>query len=346
METEQEVYELITRSLTDSLTREEKGILDTWKNKSEENLTEYLDFVSIWNVGERLSSNEDFNVIQALREIRKRAGIQNRKWNSIWPQIAAVLLLSVIFAGLFTLLNKPQPTVEVAEIIYQEIKSTYGTQTSLKLADGTTVYLNSGSTLRFPVYFHDMETRRVELTGEGYFVVTENPSQPFIVAADSLLIEVRGTRFNVDAYHGNNNITVALVEGEVRLLRETVKGTRELTVLTQGEVATLNEEGRRLYVNEYASLNKYFAWTEGKIVFEDDPIQVVVEKLSNWYNIDIEISDRQLQRYRFTGTFINEPVEQILSILSITSPMSYSITPSVRLQDNSFSRRKVILKSK
>jgi transmembrane sensor len=111
-------------------------------------------------------------------------------------------------------------------------------------------------------------------------------------------------------------------------------------------VAQFRTDENRLYINEVADMEKFYAWTEGKMVFIDDPIHVVVEKLSNWYNVDIEIADRRLDRFRFTGTFIDEPVEQILAILSRTSPMGYSIVPSRKLEDNSYTKRKIILKSK
>ena len=93
-------------------------------------------------------------------------------------------------------------------------------------------------------------------------------------------------------------------------------------------------------------MSKYTAWTEGKIVFSNDPVSTVTEKLGNWYNVDIEIADRKLQKYRFTGTFIDEPLEQVLNILTLTSHMQYKVIPATKLGDNSYSKRKVILKSK
>jgi len=95
-----------------------------------------------------------------------------------------------------------------------------------------------------------------------------------------------------------------------------------------------------------SDLNKYTAWIDGKIVFSDDPVNTVIQKLENWYNVDIELSDKKMENYRFTGTFLDEPLEQVLSILNLTSQMQYKVIPAKRLGDNSFSKRKIILKSK
>jgi len=157
---------------------------------------------------------------------------------------------------------------------------------------------------------------------------------------------VTGTRFNGDAYPEKINITVALVEGSVNLAATSPEGSKKLGTLRPGDVASLRIADNQMNTARSGDLEKYYAWIDGKIVFMDDPIQVVVEKLSNWYNLDIEIADRKLDRYRFTGTFMDEPVEQILALLSRTSKMTYTIIPARKLDNNTFTSRKIILKSK
>jgi transmembrane sensor len=346
MELHNDIYGIIVKSFSEGLDEEEKRVLESWKSASTDNLMEYADYEFIWNESGKLSTPKKIDLSKSLLNTRRKAGLSARKPGFLWIQVAAVVLLSLVFSSLFYLFNQKETTSEIPSIVYQEVKATYGTQTRMQLADGTTVHLNSGSTLKFPVSFAGFETRKVELSGEGYFEVIGNPEQPFVVDASKIQVEVTGTRFNVDAYQGSSHITVALAEGEVRLTQQTAKGLNELAVMKSGEVASLNLRENRLYVGEQENLDKFYAWTEGKIVFIDDPIQIVSDKLSHWYNIDIEIRDKELERYRFTGTFINEPVEQILDLLSRTSPMGYNIIPSKKLDDNSFSRRKIILRSK
>lgn len=340
-----DIQELIIKSLTDTISQSERALLDAWKAESRANFLEYTDYETIWKESGRLASAGAADISASYKIIRKKARLDRNQRIPAWLNIAAILVLSLVFSGLYQMFTRTAPDIAYPQTVYHEIQATYGTQSRLRLPDGTTVHLNSGSTLKYPVTFDHSDERRIELSGEGFFEV-ENQDKPFIVDAGKLQIEVTGTRFNVDAYPENSNITVALVEGEVNLVSSTTSGSKRLATLKPGEVSKLAADKSNLYISEVADLIKYYAWTEGKIVFMDDPIQVVVEKLSNWYNVDIEIADRTLDRYRFTGTFIDEPVEQILTILSRTSPMGYSIVSSKKLADNTYTKRRIILKSK
>jgi ferric-dicitrate binding protein FerR (iron transport regulator) len=347
MDQHDDIYGIIVKSFSEGLDEEEKRVLESWKSASTDNLMEYADYEYIWKESGKLKATGNFNLPGALAKTRRKARIASGGYGFSWLQVAAVILLSIVFSSIFYVFSPQKNVPSMAPaIVYQEVKATFGTQTRLELEDGTVAFLNSGSSLKFPVSFSGLENRKVQLSGEGYFDVAGNRDYPFVVDAGKIQVEVTGTRFNVEAYEGSSHITVALVEGEIKLVRETAGGLNELATMKPGEVASLKLAENRLYLGEHETLDKFYAWTEGKIVFLDDPIQVVVEKLSNWYNVDIEITDPRLERYRFTGTFIEEPVEQILAILSRTSPMGYSITPSRKLEDNSFTRRKIMLKSK
>ena len=347
MDQHDDISGIIVKSFSEGLNEDEKRVLERWKSASMDNLMEYADYEYIWKESGKLKTTGNFNLPGALAKIRRKARITSGNHGFSWIQVAAVILLSIAFSSIFYVFSPQKNVPSLAPaIVYQEVKATFGTQTRLELEDGTVAFLNSGSSLKFPVSFSGLENRRVQLSGEGYFDVAGNIDFPFVVDAGKIQVEVTGTRFNVEAYEGSSHITVALVEGEIKLVRETAGGMNELATMKPGEVASLKLAENRLYLGEHENLDKFYAWIEGKIVFIDDPIQIVADKLSHWYNIDIEIRDQKLERFRFTGTFINEPVEQILDLLSRTSPMGYNIIPSKKLDDNSFSRRKIILKSK
>ena len=346
MDNNDHIYSIIIRSFNGEITAAEKETLQHWKESSRENLEEYHDFETIWKESGKLSIRKPIHSDQALSRIHRQAGMGKKRWIFWITQAAAVLLLSILFGGLYNHFNDKPVIGTKVEMAYQEVKASYGTQTTVRLSDGTVVNLNSGSVLKFPISFADNTQRKVELVGEGFFEVAHNEEQPFIVEAGKLQVEVLGTRFNMDAWPDNENITVALIEGSVEIQQATLTGITSLTHLEAGQVAALQLAENKLRVSRQANLEKYYAWTEGKIVFVDDPIQVVVEKLSNWYNVDIVIADNKLQRYRFTGTFVEEPVGQVLSLLSMTSPMQFVIEPSQKHSDNSYSRRRIILKSR
>lgn len=341
-----DIHGIIIKSFTGNLTPDENALLEEWKASDKANLQEFADFETLWHESGKLALPVPLDIPSAYRKISKAAGLRQPAGVPLWLNVAALVVLSVLFAGLYNLLTRPVPDKEEIRVAYQEIRASYGTRSKLTLPDSTIVYLNSGSTLKFPVSFNDLDERRVELAGESFFEVEKRNANPFIVDLGRMQVEVTGTRFNVDAYPENKNFTIALIEGEVMLSHKSTKSNSRLSTLKPGELAQLRLDENHLYISQVSDMEKYYAWTEGKIQFIDDPIHVVVEKLSNWYNVDMVIADNRLDHYRFTGTFIDEPVEQILTILSRTSPLVYTIIPPRKLDDNSFTKRKITLKLK
>jgi len=342
------IYDLISKSFTDELSEEELVSLDNWISEDKINLLEYNDFKEIWNHSNRLAMPSSIDLPKSLVTTRKEAGIDRKpvKWLPAFAQIAAVLVLAILFSTLYNLFLETKPQEKNEAIVYQQVKASYGSQTRVELTDGTVVYLNSGSSLRYPGTFSGMKTRNVELTGEGHFEVAKNSEQPFIVDIHKIQIKVLGTTFNVDAYSNNSSFTIALVEGSIQLQQKIGNEVADLMQMKPNQVAFYNQTENKLTWKTEDDLNKYTAWTDGQIVLSNDPINMVIQKLENWYNVDIELIDRRLEKYRFTGTFIDEPLEQVLSILNLTSRMEYKVIPARKLGDNSYSKRKIILSSK
>ncbi len=344
-----DINDIIVRSFTEKLTEEERLFLEKWKSESSENISEYHDYEAIWAESGKLAGTLEIDLPGSMERIRRRTGIDRfifiRKFFLL--QAAAVLVLAVLITSVYSWIQEKKDIPGEELMAYQEVKAPYGTQTRLELHDGTVVFLNSGSILKFPVAFRENVSRKVWLTGEGFFEVKkEDNKTPFVVDAGSLLINVTGTRFNVDAYPGNQEISVALAEGEVILQKEKQSEITDLTTLKPREVAYWDSAGNKMNIIQHTDLEKYIAWTEGKIIFSDDPIRTVIQKLENWYNVDIEIADSRVMKYRFTGVFFDEPLNQVLHLLSISSGMEYIVIPAVKQNDNSYSKRKIILKSK
>lgn len=343
-----EIYDLIAKSFSGELSEEETLLLNVWKESEKSNLTTYRDLAKIWKHSSRLAFPSQIDLPGSLEITRRKAVIKNRevKWMSLMRQIAAVLVLSVIFASTYQLLVKPITLSKKEVVVFQEVRAAFGMQTQLELPDGTMVCLNSGSTLKFPTTFDNSKTRLVYLSGEGNFKVAKNAQQPFVVDINKLQVRVLGTTFNVDAYPGNATITVALVEGKVLLQQTSNDKITDLMEMNPNQVAFFKKSENKIEWKSESDLTKYIAWTDGKIVFSNDPVNKVIKKLENWYNVNIELSDKKLENYRFTGTFIDEPLEQVLLMLNLTSQMQYKVIPAIRQGDNSFSKRKIILISK
>jgi transmembrane sensor len=339
-----EIYVLISKSLTSRLTEEESLQLNNWISESREHRIEYNDVLRLWEKSKNLGFPEKLHTGKALNIVHKKAGIIRLiayRLNLI-QQIAAILFLSFLLSSVFSYFAFKR---QAENSFYEEVSSAYGTRTHIELPDGSTVYLNSGSTLRFPNQLKNGKVRRVELTGEGFFKVTKDPKRPFIVQSGKLEVKALGTEFDVNAYAPETGIEVALVEGKVAVGTTHMK-SKETVILTPNQLARYLPLTNKISKEVMTEPEKYTGWTNGKMVFSDDPIQKVIQRIENWYNVKIRVEDDQLKKYRFTGTFVNESVEEILNAFSLTSPLQYEITAAQIDSNGKYTKREIILKSK
>lgn len=340
----QNIESLFIQSFLGKTTPEEEKIIRSWQDESGENRKEYQAYKKLWEDSDGLMLSGSIDTESALQKSKRRIPqfAIHVRWLNFARQAAAVLLLSVLLTALVHYFMSRKPAVP-DQVVYQEVKAAYGTQTKVLLSDGTSVWLNSGSTIRFPMSFGEMENRAVDLIGEGYFEVTKNSGKPFIITTTHLQVKVLGTSFNVNAYEGEKHVEVALLEGKVELLKKTGEGGAPVLTLNPSEVADFNILDHKMTHKKDTDIDRYAAWKDGKIVFFDDPVEKLVSRLENWYNVDIEIADKRLKSYHFTATFGQESLDQVLKYLTISTPFQYRFVAPDAAGDRSVSRTKVIL---
>jgi ferric-dicitrate binding protein FerR (iron transport regulator) len=184
-----------------------------------------------------------------------------------------------------------------AEIKYNTLTIPRGGEFFLELADGTKVWLNSETSLRYPAQFGANE-RRVELTGEAYFEVAHNENSPFIVESRGQTVKDIGTEFNISAYTENPIVTTTLVKGSVAMFANTSPDkVQTLEVNEQGAVNRENGKISKRIVGTY----QYIAWKSGRFVFTNQPLAQIMETLARWYNVEVVFSQEELKNFRFTG---------------------------------------------
>ena len=177
------------------------------------------------------------------------------------------------------------------EIKYNTLSVPRGGEFHLILSDGTKVWLNSESTLRYPIHFSTI--REVSLTGEGYFEVAKDKA-PFIVTIrDNKKVEVLGTKFNISAYT-DNPIYTTLVEGKVKVSQE-----KSFFILSPNQQAMFLDNDSFNIMEVDAEL--YTSWTNGLYKFHSTRLSDIINQLSRWYDVDIQFKDKQLMDRRFTG---------------------------------------------
>lgn len=182
--------------------------------------------------------------------------------------------------------NNAQAVDEV-ELTYHIITTPKGGQYQVLLPDGTKVWLNAASSLKYPPLFSKTE-RRVELTGEGYFEVAPNKLSPFIVQTENQSVKVLGTHFNINAYKDTRNTSTTLLEGSV-MIDYSSSEKRNSQLLKPGQQAVLNGE-HRLAVKT-VDLSNAVAWKNGLFYFENTPVEQVLAEFARWYNFDFEFED-------------------------------------------------------
>lgn len=205
------------------------------------------------------------------------------------------------------------------KLIYNRIEVPGGGEYTLTLADGTKVWLNSKSSLKYPVQFAG-NTRRVELSGEGYFEVAHNPAKPFIIKARDTEVKVLGTKFNVSTYDDSEYIATTLVEGSVEV---SSLGNKEL--LKPGFQAVVKRGGSDFQIRS-VDTDLYTSWTNGVFQFKNHSLEEISHQLSRWYNVEFFFTEKQYRELRFTGAAKREkPLDFTLSMIEKMADIKFAI---------------------
>jgi len=187
--------------------------------------------------------------------------------------------------------------MEESQITYEEFTAPAGQRALLKLQDGTTVWLNARTTLRYPNKFSRKE-RRVELEGEAFFDVKKNEEIPFVVTTDRLDIKVTGTSFNVFAYRGQEEFNTSLTEGSVWVY-DKKDDSRGLKLLPNERAVMIKNQ---LYKQPFIQMD-FLLWKEGIYAFDNLPFTEIVTKLELYYDIKIVVENEEIRKYKFSGKF-------------------------------------------
>ncbi len=336
-----DINQLIANQLLGTISEEESMFLDDWIEQSFENQRLYSEQKRLWNLFEIHQKVQKIDERKAYQKISNQIFSRKKTNVFVWIQrVAAILLLPVIVASAIYFYSE-KTTRNQFSTVYNTVETPLGMRSSLTLPDGTRVWLNAGSKISYPVLFAN-DFRKVSLVGEAYFEVKKDKSWPFVVAAKNMNIVVSGTTFNCNAYPENDQIQTVLVEGAVSL----VNSSATVNVsMAPGELATFNI-GDQEVIKIKTDLQKYVAWKSGKLMFRDDKMDKVVEKLERWYNVEFEIEDPEIANYVYTATFVDESLDQVLKMLTLSAPIRYTISERNKQEDQTFAKAVVKLYKK
>ena len=213
--------------------------------------------------------------------------------------------------------------VENDTLIYNTLAVPYGKRFEVQLSDGTTVNLNSGSSLKYPVNFIKGKNRHVFLSGEAFFNVAKDTNHPFIVNANEIDVRVLGTKFNISSYPEDKNINTVLVEGSVSTYKagETYQ-SENATLLKPGYKAAWNKTNKTIEVTE-TDVETHLAWINGRLILYEVEFSAILKKLERQYNVKFINNNIALKNRFFTAKFDVEDIDQVMKSLSYSGKFTY-----------------------
>jgi len=213
---------------------------------------------------------------------------------------------------------------QLTEIIYNELRTPRGGGYKLQLVDGTGVWLNAGSSLRFPVSF-TKDARTVYLEGEAYFEVTHD-GKPFVVSSGDMDVEVLGTSFNISAYADEPLFKTTLVEGKVSVELKGQGDTQSNSLELSPDHQAIFKRSESVLSDVEVNTTQYTSWMRGKLEFDNESLDLVMKRLARWYDFDYEFENPQAKEFHFSARLNNgENISTIIEMLEMTTDVEFEL---------------------
>lgn len=337
--TQEQVDDLIIRFLSGNISAEEQEMLTQWVHAEEGNRNYFLQLRDTWQA---TASAGSYDTDKAWTNVRPDSV---RPWRGYFRIAASYMLPFLIGGGLvygWSSFRKQQSDNGLVTVT-----SPKGATTRIVLSDGTEVWLNAGSRLQYAQHYNQ-QNREVLLEGEAFFQVHTNARKPFTVKAADLRIMALGTSFNVKAYPEDKTVVTTLVDGAVK-----IDGSKTITpfglmmkphqhVVYKKPPGTNNNEQLKQPVSvrdssaaapvesrEVNNTEIYTAWKDGNWIISAQTMDELAVTMERRFNVKVHFENEELKGYRFSGTFRQETLEQVLNILKLTAPLKYRIDEGV-----------------
>lgn len=307
------------------LSKKDEIKLLNWIKKSPDNRKHFLDIQH--SLCAEMIYRPDGSTEKSRHKLLKQIEYEATKkiFTSVFKRylLLTASLAAAFFIGFFIakFLDTSETKLQEQTSTLQKICTPPGARTQFQLPDNSTVWLNSGSKLEFPSHFG--EVRNVLLNGEAFFEVTEDEAS-FIVSSFFGNVEVKGTSFNVRAYH-DDLFETTLVEGKVEVTTE--KGDKVILLPGYQSVYKDNQ-----LTDFKVDTELFTSWTSGKLIFNKEYLPRMAKRLEQWYNVKIEVdNDKRLETIFYTATIEMESFSEVLNLLKVTAPVSYSWNAKSRI---------------
>ena len=333
MNTDNSIESLIIKFLSGQASAEEKELLISWIKESPENRLQFKELQNIWQGLNPPFDSDEIEVEKIQKDLLKK--INKRHWQQhplviFWQRTAAILVIPLILTVVYLFISH-----EPEKITFQETFAPYGTYTQVNLPDDSKVWLNAGSSIKYPTRFKK-GSREVSLNGEAYFEVESDRKNPFTVHTSHVDVRATGTAFNVEAYPTDSIASVTMVRGKLGV---TMNNQSQIGLIP-GERASFNKNTLQCRI-EKTDPYKWYAWKDGLMVFRDDPLEYVFKRLGQTFNVEIKVMDKEIANQLYRATFREESLSEILRLLKISAPIRYVDHDQDPASNNGLRKRKL-----
>ncbi len=234
---------------------------------------------------------------------------------------AAAILLLLSIGGLSGYFISEKNSTGIADSGIQKYSATKGSVSTIELADGTKIWLNSGSELTYRED-HQTKQRLAELHGEGFFEVKHREDFPMLIKAGQIIVRDLGTTFNIKAYPEENIVETSLVEGKADILSNS---GNSLVELKPGESAVYHSDDRKITITPFQS-NVLSAWRDGKFVIRDQRLEDIFAEIGRWYDVEFKFENQALKDFKYTGNIKKSTTALgVIRMLKLTTNFNYKI---------------------
>ena len=312
-------WHIFFKSFSNQATPEELAEINNWLERDIDNFRMLEEVYNILTLSTSLSPLLTPDTQKAWQTVDQKISLKksNTKLLRIrFRYVAAILIFGLMaMAIIHSYIRNLQFSNQFTEIITQP-----GQKTSVILPDGSMVWLNSSSSLKYPANFNMVEDREVLMTGEAFFEVKKDQSKTFRVKSGALYVEVHGTSFNVKNCPDKNAQEITVTEGVVGL----INNNHEISRLIKGEQAIFNKISENVIVTK-ENPGLVTAWKNNELIFRDTPVEEVIKSLESWYGVNITIDYKMVGEHNYTLKVKTESFREVLDMMELMTPLSYTI---------------------
>ena len=338
-------HNLIDKFFAGEISESEIVLLRSLLDQNPETRRIFNEGNELWQGVSDQTKLKHYNTDTGWLSVSSRLGLGEKKSRSITIisknnfriLVAAATIACLIAIGALASRMAEKTTFQKTLAASITVTTNEGEKAHIFLADSTEITLNSGSTLQYNGQYN-IKDRKVKFTGEAFFNVRTNPSKPFVVQLDQMSVSATGTRFNIFSFSNEDRVETTLEQGVITV---SIKGTEPVKVKS-GQQVVYFVKSKKILVRDVVA-DTYTSWKENKLRFNDTPFEEVLRRIGRKYNVRFEITNHELLKLRYTATFIDEPIEDVMQMLKTVSPITYKIYYLTSISDKKYQKPKIVV---